>query len=94
MKLTPQEKKVYDFIRDNPGCTTHDITMATYIQKPCARLVGIQRKGVEIAIVGEKRYPGSRPFKQYAIGKPLTKMKTIVEVIDNIAYKREIEVNV
>lgn len=94
MKLTPQETKVYNFIRDNPGATTHDITIATYIQKPCARIVGLQHKGIEVVIVGEKKYPGSRPFKQYAIGKPLMRTKTIVEVIDNIAYKREVEVQV
>jgi hypothetical protein len=72
-KLTKQEQKVYNFIRDNYGCTTHDITIATYIQKPCARLVGLKKKGIEIEIVGKVRYGDSQPFKKYALKNPLTK---------------------
>ena len=73
VKLTPQELKVYDYIKDHPGCTTHDITRDTFIQKPCARIADLRRKGVGIESVGQEKYPGTRAFEKYAITKQLTK---------------------
>lgn len=68
MKLSRQEQKVYDYILAHPGCTTHDITVNTFIQKPCARIVGLERKGVEVKRVGEVRYAADiRPFKKLEI---------------------------
>lgn len=78
-KLTKQEKKVYDYIRDHAGCTTHDITVNTYIQKPCARITQMKQKGVEIENVGEIRYGDSRPFKKYALKNQLTKQVSTFE---------------
>ena len=68
--------------------------LGTGIQCPSGRISELRNQGVDIISVGHRKYAGSKAFELYAIGKPLTKTKTIVEVIDNIAYKREIEVNV
>ena len=76
LKLSKQEQKVYDFIRDNPGCTTHDITIHTFVQKPCARVVGLESKGIVIERRGEVKYGDSRPFKKLYLAKPLTKQKS------------------
>jgi 4-hydroxy-3-methylbut-2-enyl diphosphate reductase IspH len=88
MKLTPQEKKVYDYIRDHEGCTTHDITVATFIQKPCARISSMRKKGIQIVSIGKKKYPGVHAFECYALEKPLMKDRVVIEVIGNTAYKR------
>jgi len=64
MKLSKQEKKVYDYILANPGCTSHDITIHTFVQKPCARVVGLENKGIVIERRGEIKYGDSRPFKK------------------------------
>ena len=73
MKLSPQEKKVYEYIKAHPGCTTHDITRDTFVQKPCARIVGLEQKGVVVERRGQIKYPGTRPFEKLYIGKPLTR---------------------
>lgn len=85
MKLTPQERKVYEYIRDHRGCTTHDITRDTFIQKPCARIADLRAKGVRIESIGQKKYEGSRAFEMYAIGSPLTKRVQRVAIVDGVA---------
>jgi len=67
MKLTDQQQKVYDYIKANPGCTTHDITRDTFIQKPCARISDLREKGVMVEIIGEVKYPGTKAFKKYSV---------------------------
>lgn len=86
MKLNPQEEKVYRYILANPGCTTHDITRDTFVQKPCARIVGLESKGVVVERRGEIKYPGTRPFSRLYIGKPLTKRVQRVQVVDGVAH--------
>jgi hypothetical protein len=65
--LTPQERKVYDYLLEHPGATTHSITVDTFIQKPCARIVGLKRKGINVISIGQKKYSGAKPFEMYAI---------------------------
>ena len=69
MKLSPQEKKVYEYIKAHLGCTTHDITRDTFVQKPCARIVGLEQKGVVVERRGQIKYPCTRPFEKLYIGK-------------------------
>lgn len=87
MKLNPQEEKVYRYILANPGCTTHDITVATFVQKPCARIVGIESKGIKVTRRGQVKYPGTRPFEKLYIEEPLTKLKSVVSFIDGRAVE-------
>jgi len=66
-KLTKQEKKVYDYILNHRGCTTHDIQRDSFIECPSARITAMRQKGIKIVSIGKKRYPDSRPFEMYAI---------------------------
>ena len=90
MKITKQEQKVYDFILANRGCTSHDITSDTFIQKPCARIADLRKKGVSIVSIGQKKYPGTKAFEMYAIGEPIKKQVSSV-VIENGVAKEIIE---
>jgi hypothetical protein len=81
-QLTPQERKVYDYILTHRGCTTHDIQRDLWIECPSARITGLRTKGVDVQSVGQKKYPHSRPFEMYAIGKPLTRRVSTVEIVD------------
>jgi hypothetical protein len=90
-KLTSQEQKVYAYILAHPGCTSHDITRDTFIQKPCARIVGLESKGVVVSRIGQRKYEGSRAFECYAIGKPLTRFVSQVEVRDGVAIETRVE---
>ena len=85
MKLTRQEQKVYDYILAHRGCTTHDIQRDLFIGCPSARITGLRTKGVDVQSIGQKKYPHSRPFEMYAIGRPLTKMVSQVEIVDGVA---------
>lgn len=67
MKLTKQEQKVYNYIRDHLGCTTKDIQRDLGIECPSARITYMRQKGVDIRSIGQKKFPGSRPFEMYAI---------------------------
>ena len=69
-KLTPQENKVYRYIEDNTGCTTHDIQTDLFIQCPSARISKIRQKGYPLISIGQKKYPDARPFEMYAIDEP------------------------
>lgn len=93
-KLNPQELKVYKYILANPGCTTHDITVGTFVQKPCARIVGLESKGIKVARRGQVKYPGTRPFEKLYIEEPLTKQKSVVSIIDGRAVETFLEVPV
>lgn len=90
MKLTPQEKKVYDYIKAHPGATTHSITRDTFVQKPCARITDLRAKGVEIASVGQVKYPGTRAFVKYAIKTGLTRKVSKYEFDPTTNSMREI----
>jgi hypothetical protein len=57
---------------DHPSFT-HDIQRDLWIECPSARITGLRTKGVDVQSVGQKKYPHSRPFEMYAIGKPLTR---------------------
>lgn len=86
-KLNPQEEKVYRYILANPGCTTHDITRDTFIQKPCARIVGLESKGIKVTRNGEVKYPGTRPFAKLYIDKPFTKQVQKIDIVDGVAVR-------
>lgn len=86
MNLTPQEEKVC-YILAHPGCTSHNITRDTFIQKPCARIVGLESKDVVVKRVGQTKYPGSRPFKCFAIEGQFTKQVTRVVERGGKLYK-------
>jgi hypothetical protein len=67
MKLTPQEQKVYAYIRDHRGCTTKDIQRDLGIECPSARITYMRQKGIQITSIGKKKYPGTKAFELYAI---------------------------
>ena len=69
MKLTKQQRRVYDFIERYPGCTTKDIMLGTGIQCPSGRITELRKAGVNIVSVGRKKYPGAHPFEMYEIKK-------------------------
>lgn len=94
MKLTPQERKVYNYIKANPGCTTHDITRDTFVQKPCARISDLKTKGVEIENVGQVKYPGTRAFEKYAIHSPVTKEVERYEIVDGVAILQKLTIEI
>jgi hypothetical protein len=94
MKLTRQEQKVYDYILAHRGCTTHHIQRDLFIECPSARITGLRTKGVDVQSIGQKKYPHSRPFEMYAIGRPLTKMVSQVEIVDGVARERWVELPV
>lgn len=81
--MTRQQKKVYDYILKNPGCTTHDITVNTFVQVPSARISELRALGVKIESVGFKKYPGSKAFVRYAVKKK----KRWVQIIGNVAHE-------
>jgi len=85
--MTPQESKVYYYIKANPGCTTHDITRDTFIQKPCARIVGLEGKGVVVTRRGTVKYEGTKAFARLYIDCPLTKKEQVIEIRDGVAHR-------
>ena len=94
MKLTNQQQKVYDYIRDHRGCTSHDITRDTFVQKPCARISELRDAGVEFEDLGKKKYPGTQPFTKYGIKTHLTERKQVVKIVDGRAIRTFEEVAV
>jgi Helix-turn-helix domain len=67
MKLTRQQRRVLDFIKNNRGATTKDIMLGTGIQCPSGRITELRQAGVNIISVGKKKYPGAHAFEMYAI---------------------------
>jgi hypothetical protein len=92
MPMTKQQEKVYRYIMNNRGCTTHDIVRDTFIQKPCARISELRALGVKVVSIGHKKYPGSKAFEMYAIEEPLMKVKSVFEIRDGVAFERKITV--
>lgn len=93
--LSKQERVVYEYIKNHPGCTTHDITRDTFVQKPCARIVGIEKKGVVVKREGQIKYEGSRPFERLWITETLKKTVFKPHFLDNGTVrmvKEEVEV--
>jgi hypothetical protein len=76
MKLTKQQQKVHDYIKRNPGCTTNDIHRDTFVSCPTGRMSEMRALGIVFLEVGEVTYPGSKPFKQYALAEPAPKKET------------------
>lgn len=89
MKLTPQEQKVFNYIRAHPGCTTRDIQRDLWIECPSARITGLRNKGVPVREVGTVKYPGARPFTKYAIG-PMKRTVTKVMVVGDRAVRFQV----
>lgn len=85
--MTKQQQKVYDFIKKHPGATTKDIMLQTGIQCPSGRISELRAAGVDIQEVGTVKYPGSKAFVKYKIGKPLTKTISRVEIVDGVAVE-------
>jgi hypothetical protein len=83
MKLTKQEQKVHNYIRDHRGCTTRDIQRDTFISCPSGRITEMREKGVQIFSIGQRKYEGSRAFECYAIGEEIHKPKQVVEQLAN-----------
>lgn len=48
----------------------------------------------DVQSIGQKKYPHSRPFEMYGIGKPLTKFISKIELVDGVAIERRVEQNV
>ena len=69
-KLTPQENKIYQYIKNNSGCTTHDMQHDLWIQCPSARITAIRQKGFPLISIGKKKYPNARPFEMYSLKEP------------------------
>lgn len=83
--MTKQQRKVYEYIRDHEGCTTKDIMRDTGIQCPSGRISEMRADGIDIVSVGKVKYEGSKAFEKYAIGKPLTKKVSTVQIVDGVA---------
>ena len=86
--MTKQQEKVYRYILENRGCTTHDIMANTFIQCPSGRISELRQQGVKILSIGHKKYLGSKAFEMYAIEEPLTKKVSHFEIINNVAVER------
>ncbi len=83
--MTSQQEKVYRYILNHRGCTTHDIMRDTFIQCPSGRISELRAMGVDIQEIGTIRYEGTKAFVRYAIGKPLTKTRSRFEVVNGMA---------
>jgi hypothetical protein len=70
MNLTPQQRKVANYIYQHRGCTTKDIQRDTGITCPSGRITEIKQAGVNIYSIGKRKYPGSKAFEMYAIEVP------------------------
>jgi hypothetical protein len=92
--MTKQQEKVYRYILNNRGCTTHDIMRDTFIQCPSGRISELRNQGVKIQSVGHKKYEGSKAIEMYTIEQPLTKTIEQVEVVGNVAVVKKITVQV
>lgn len=92
--MTKQQAKVYNYILNNRGCTTHDIMRDTFVQCPSGRISELRNQGVKIISLGHKKYEGSKPFEMYAIDEPLTKKVSKIEIVNGVAQETFITVNV
>jgi len=70
MNFTKQQQKVYDYIKKHPGCTTFDIRRDTFVSCPTGRMSEMRGLGIVFLEVGDVSYPGSKPFKKYALPEP------------------------
>jgi hypothetical protein len=80
--LTKQERKIYDYIRAHRGCTTRDMQRDLGIECPSARITGLRNKGVTVLSIGQKKYPGARPFEMYAV-EEVRKPRQVIEYLPN-----------
>jgi hypothetical protein len=83
-KLTKQQQKVCNYIRDYRGCTTKDIQANPLqgglgIECPSGRIAELRKLGL-IEKIGSKKYPGARPFARYAI-VGIKKPQQVVETL-------------
>jgi hypothetical protein len=77
MKLSNQQLKVYNYIPNHPGATTHDIQFATWVSCPSARITEMRQLGVKIVSVGKKKYGGAKAFEMYAIAAQKPEQLTV-----------------
>lgn len=95
MKLTRQQKKVYDYIMENRGCTTSDIQRDTKIECPSARISEMRKLGVLIISIGKQRHEGSHPSELYAIIPNIRDTtKVVVEMVGGQLIARRVHVTV
>jgi hypothetical protein len=92
MKLTKQEQKVYNFIRDHRGATTKDIERELGITCPSARITYLRDKGVNIKSIGQKKYPGTRAFEMYEILDAQPAYKTVWRLNEATGNMMEVRV--
>lgn len=85
--MTKQQEKVYRYILEHRGCTTHDIMRDTFVQCPSGRISELRDEGVKIISIGQKKYEGSKAFEMYSIESPLTKKVSHVEIVDGRAVE-------
>jgi hypothetical protein len=85
--MTKQQEKVYRYILNHRGCTTHDIMRDTFIQCPSGRISELRDMGVDIQEIGTLKYEGTKAFVRYAIGEPLKKKISFVEIINGRAVE-------
>lgn len=85
--MTKQQEKVYRYILNHRGCTTHDIMRDTFIQCPSGRISELRDMGVDIQEIGTVKYPGTKAFVRYAIGEPLKKKVSVIDIVDGRAIE-------
>lgn len=84
MKLSNQQQQVYDYLRENPGCTVRAMHEHIFpgVDKVSARLSELKNKGVQIKKLGRNQYNEM----QYAIEKLLTKREQSVVIKNGVTY--------
>lgn len=87
--------RVYKCILENPGITSKEIMLVTGVQCPSGRISEIRDLGIKIISIGQRKFPGSKPFEMYKIeGEPLTKQEMRIEIKDGVAIRTFQTVNV
>jgi hypothetical protein len=89
-KLTKQEQKVFNYIRDHRGCTTRDLQRDLLIECPSARITGLRNKGIVVTTIGQKKYPGARPFEMYAVEDIKPRYTYEFDAVRGVMVEREL----
>lgn len=82
MKLTGQEKQVYEYLLAHPGATVREMRVGCFpsVQKPCMRMSYLKNKGVEIEDMGRNKHRE----KMYRIRTVLpAAKKRVIEFLPN-----------
>lgn len=96
MHLNPQQKKIYEYLRDNGEATIVQLRNALFIAKPDMRLSEMNRMskeecGEDLIVTVRKKENGEH-IK--ALKRQLTKQVSHFEIINNVAVERVEEVAV